>query len=225
MLNPHRFLNAATLNGENRVASVTIHQLRIFESVARHLSFSEAARELDIVQPAVYLQIKSLEDSCSLSLFIFANNGVQARSSIVVVIVSAKDPLAKKFQLSFAELAQAPLIIKKERRGRPSDVLRQMESQGFGLNILMECESGQAIKTAVMKGMGIGILYRDQVESEVKAGWLKTLRITGLKKINGKSFIVRRRDLPLSRNALDYLALLGGPQQKVVGHGAFEKTG
>jgi DNA-binding transcriptional LysR family regulator len=69
VLNPPRFLNAAALNGENRVASVTIHQLRIFESVARHLSFSGAARELDIVQPAVYLQIKSLEDSCGVKLY------------------------------------------------------------------------------------------------------------------------------------------------------------
>ena len=57
----------------------------------------------------------------------------------------------------------------------------------------MECESGQAIKIAVMKGMGIGILYRDQVESELEAGSLKTLRIAGIKGVKGKSFIVYRK--------------------------------
>jgi len=146
------------------------------------------------------------------------------REENIVVVVSAKHPLAKKFELSLAEVAQAPLIIKKGRQGRPSEFLRQIESQGFRLNILMECESGQAIKIAVMRGMGIGILYRDQVESEFEAGSLKTLRIAGLKRINGKSFIVYRKGRPLSHNALDYLALLGGPRQKLDRNGALEKA-
>jgi LysR family transcriptional regulator, hydrogen peroxide-inducible genes activator len=146
------------------------------------------------------------------------------REENIVVVVSAKHPLAKKFELSLAEVAQAPLIIKKGRQGRPSEFLRQIESQGFRLNILMECESGQAIKIAVMKGMGIGILYRDQVESELEAGSLKTLRIAGLKRINGKSFIIYRKGRPLSRNALDYLALLGGSRQKVGWNGTLVKA-
>ena len=70
------------------------------------------------------------------------------REENIVVIVSAKHPLAKKFELNLAEVAQAPLIIKKGGQGRPSEFLRQIESQGFRLNILMECESGQAIKIA-----------------------------------------------------------------------------
>ena len=146
------------------------------------------------------------------------------REENIVVIVSAKHPLAKKFELNLAEVAQAPLIIKKGGQGRPSELLRQIESQGFRLNILMECESGQAIKIAVLKGMGVGILYRDQVESELEAGSLKTLRIAGLKRINGKSFIIYRKGRPLSHNALDYLALLGGPRQKLGRNGALEKA-
>jgi LysR family hydrogen peroxide-inducible transcriptional activator len=146
------------------------------------------------------------------------------REEDIVVVVSAKHPLAKKFELKLAEVAQAPLIIKKGRQGRPSEFLRQIESQGFRLNILMECESGQAIKIAVMRGMGIGILYRDQVESELEAGSLKMLKIAGLKRINGKSFIVYRKGRPLSQNALDFLALLGGPRQKLGWNGALEKA-
>jgi len=64
------------------------------------------------------------------------------REENIVVVVSAKHPLVKKFELSLAEVAQAPLIIKKGRQGRPSEFLRQIESQGFRLNILMECKSG-----------------------------------------------------------------------------------
>ena len=146
------------------------------------------------------------------------------REEQTVVVVSARHPLAKKSKLTLAEVAQTPLIIKKGRQGRPSEFLRQIEKRGFRLNILMECESGQAIKIAVMKGMGIGILYRDQVESELEAGSLKTLRIAGLKGIKGKSFIVYRKGKPLSRNALDCLALLAGPRQKLGWNGALEKA-
>ncbi|MFP4695818.1 LysR family transcriptional regulator [Thiohalospira sp.] len=48
---------------------VTFRQLRVFEAVARHLSFTRAARELHLTQPAVSMQVKQLEDSAGLPLF------------------------------------------------------------------------------------------------------------------------------------------------------------
>jgi DNA-binding transcriptional LysR family regulator len=146
------------------------------------------------------------------------------RQENIVVVVSAKHPLAQKqFALSLAEVAEAPLIIKKGRQGRPSEILKQIESEGLGPNILMECESGQAIKVAVMKGMGIGILYRDQVESELELGLLKVLSIAGMKAITGKSFIVYNKVRTLSQNAVDFLTLLREPRQRIIPNGALTK--
>lgn len=48
---------------------VTLRQLKVFESVARNLSFSRAAEELYLTQPAVSMQIKQLEDKIGLPLF------------------------------------------------------------------------------------------------------------------------------------------------------------
>ena len=48
---------------------VTLRQLKVFESVARNLSFSRAAEELYLTQPAVSMQIKQLEDNIGLPLF------------------------------------------------------------------------------------------------------------------------------------------------------------
>lgn len=48
---------------------LTLRQLRVFESVARHLSFSRAAEELHLTQPAVSMQIKQLEGNVGLPLF------------------------------------------------------------------------------------------------------------------------------------------------------------
>jgi DNA-binding transcriptional LysR family regulator len=307
---------------------VTLNQSRVFEAVAKYLNMTRAAQSLNISQPSVFKQVKSLEDFCGVRLYrkvgrqieltregqlvqadvrqillrverlgqrfkqpapaltgaslavggshapsaalipsllarfkeshphtqiVFrtkSSHGIEqlvlqsqveigvitnpsnsrllrllpCREENIVVVVSAKHPLAKKFKLSMAEVAQTPLIIKKGGRGRPSEFLRQIERQGFRLNILMECESGQAIKIAVMNGMGIGILYRDQVESELEVGSLKSLTIPGLKRIKGKSFIVYRKGRPPSQNALDYLALLGGPRQKLGWNGALKKA-
>lgn len=49
--------------------NVTLRQLRIFEAVARHLSFTRAAEELHLTQPAVSMQIKQLEQAVDLPLF------------------------------------------------------------------------------------------------------------------------------------------------------------
>ncbi|GGC15727.1 transcriptional regulator [Oxalicibacterium flavum] len=49
--------------------NATLRQLKVFETVARHLSFSRAAEELHLTQPAVSTQIKKLEDHAGLPLF------------------------------------------------------------------------------------------------------------------------------------------------------------
>lgn len=48
---------------------VTLRQLRVFEAVARHRSFSRAAEELHLTQPAVSMQVKALEAQAGLPLF------------------------------------------------------------------------------------------------------------------------------------------------------------
>ncbi|MBI4203684.1 MAG: LysR family transcriptional regulator [Betaproteobacteria bacterium] len=49
--------------------NATLRQLKVFETVARHLSFSRAAEELHLSQPAVSIQIKHLEAHAGLPLF------------------------------------------------------------------------------------------------------------------------------------------------------------
>lgn len=49
--------------------NVTLRQLRVFASVARHLSFVRAAEELHLTPPAVSMQIKELESEIALPLF------------------------------------------------------------------------------------------------------------------------------------------------------------
>jgi DNA-binding transcriptional LysR family regulator len=49
--------------------NLTLRQLKIFEAVARHLSFTRASKELHLTQPAVSMQVKQLEEEVGLPLF------------------------------------------------------------------------------------------------------------------------------------------------------------
>ncbi len=51
------------------IRHATLRQLKVFEAVASHLSFSRAADELHLTQPAVSMQVKALETQAGLPLF------------------------------------------------------------------------------------------------------------------------------------------------------------
>uniref|UniRef100_E6PRL4 HTH-type transcriptional regulator cfxR (RuBisCO operon transcriptional regulator) n=1 Tax=mine drainage metagenome TaxID=410659 RepID=E6PRL4_9ZZZZ len=55
--------------GTHNMKYATFRQLKIFEAVARHLSFSRAAEELHLTQPAVSTQVGLLEEHAGLALF------------------------------------------------------------------------------------------------------------------------------------------------------------
>jgi LysR family transcriptional regulator, low CO2-responsive transcriptional regulator len=51
------------------IRNATLRQLKVFETVARHLSFSRAAEELHLTQPAVSTQVAQLQEHAGLPLF------------------------------------------------------------------------------------------------------------------------------------------------------------
>jgi DNA-binding transcriptional LysR family regulator len=56
---------------------MTLHQLRIFESVARHLNVTEAAEKIHISQPALSHQLKLLEDEFAGRFHYRTGHGVE----------------------------------------------------------------------------------------------------------------------------------------------------
>jgi DNA-binding transcriptional LysR family regulator len=49
--------------------NITVRQLKVFEAVARHLSYTRAAETLHLSQPATSMQIKQLEEVTGVQLF------------------------------------------------------------------------------------------------------------------------------------------------------------
>jgi LysR family transcriptional regulator, glycine cleavage system transcriptional activator len=73
--------------------------VRVFESAARHLSFTKAAAELGMTQAAVSYQIKLLEDRMGLPLFL--------RRPRQVVLTEAGQRFAPEVTQAFMQLAEA----------------------------------------------------------------------------------------------------------------------
>ncbi|MCU0549829.1 MAG: LysR family transcriptional regulator [Leptolyngbya sp. Prado105] len=61
--------NAVALKTKRILNQVTLHQLRVFETVARFSSFTRAARDLNLTQPTVSMQVKQLTDTIGVPLF------------------------------------------------------------------------------------------------------------------------------------------------------------
>jgi DNA-binding transcriptional LysR family regulator len=56
---------------------VTLRQLRVFETVAVHLNYTQAAKALHLSQPAVSMQVKQLEESVGMPLFEHTGKKIQ----------------------------------------------------------------------------------------------------------------------------------------------------
>src|SRR5437899_1838402 len=88
--------------------------------------------------------------------------------SLKLVAFAAKnDPVVKKRELNLSDLEKIPLIIRTDKASQSTThlMLTALRKQGYKLNIAMQCESPEAIKTAVSKKLGVGILYEDAVKT------------------------------------------------------------
>jgi len=74
--------------------NATFRQLRVFNEVARHLSFVRAAESLHLTPPAVTMQIKELEGKLGMPLFERAGKKVVETTAGEYMLVYARKILA-----------------------------------------------------------------------------------------------------------------------------------
>ena len=125
------------------------------------------------------------------------------RSEESVAFVSVRHELAVKRRITEKELPEIPFIT---RIGSKS--VRQLEENAIQLNIVMQCESSDAVKSAVETGLGVGLLYRGSVELGLRSGYFKALKIFGLQKLETKCYLICRKGQTLSANAQHLLSIL-----------------
>jgi len=121
----------------------------------------------------------------------------------LVLIASARHPLARMKSASIAEAAKFPLLLPK--LGRTRDALEELfHERGLKPNISMELDSSELLKRFVAADVGVGFIARSNVVEDVKAGVLAAVPIKDAQ-IRRDLALVFRKDKALSRAALAFI--------------------
>ena len=127
----------------------------------------------------------------------------------IIAVVANDYTLPKHQVLTVKDLQKLPLIIRSnpDRRGMTEAFLRKLRDQGVKPKILMRCDSPEAIKTAVLKKLGVGILYQDIVKDGLAKRLFKRVRIADFP-WETQSYIAYYKHRPLSASAEAFLKIL-----------------
>jgi len=124
-------------------------------------------------------------------------------------------PLSKKRKLELTDLAQTPVVI-REGRGATRQLLKQLKALGLTFNIVLRCQSPDAVNAAVRRKVGIGISFLNLIEEDVQRKDFKCLKFSGLPELVGTSYIVHSKKKPLSSAASDFVNLLRSMKETTV---------
>ena len=158
--------------------NVTLRQLRVFASVARHQSFARAADELSLTPPAVSMQVKELEAQVGLPLFDRSRRHVGLTTvgeyvlahtrRVLAVMRDAEDMVANLRGLQGGELDVGmvgtaeyflPRLLAEFRREHP------------GIDIRLQVASNRSQLVALMQqgDVELAIMGRPPTESATRA--------------------------------------------------------
>src|SRR5262244_4631744 len=131
------------------------------------------------------------------------------RKEKLVAFVARNHVVANKRELSVVDFARVPLVIHgtKNSSNKVVSTLRDLQRKGLDPVVAVRCESPDAVKTAVRKKIGIGILYQDAVRHDLAKGEFIGVKLRGVK-LEAESFVIRHRDKSPSAAALGFLRLL-----------------
>ena len=287
----------------------TLQQLRLFEAVARHGSFTRAAEAIHLTQPAVSIQVKRLEDTLGTALFeqmgkriyltaagkalydtcsdvferfdTFENELEELKGEVagqlnLAAVTTAKyflphylgaflrlypkvtpqlkasnrarilerldgneddlyimatlperddikvhtflrdelvafahpgHPLAKQRQIPLSRLSEERVIFREQGSGIRMTLERLYKEQGIKIEPYMELGSGEAIKQAVMSGIGIAVLSNFSLRMELENKRLILLNVEGLP-IQRNWYAIHRKGKHLTSASLKFIEFL-----------------
>jgi DNA-binding transcriptional LysR family regulator len=130
----------------------------------------------------------------------------------LAVVVPRGHPWWGRRQVPPAALVGQPLVQREPASATRRCLEQALERAGVATtpNVVLELGSTEAIKEAVLAGLGVAVVSRRAVEAEIRAGRLRALRLTGVPLTRGL-FVVRdrRRALPTAAQLFLDMAAAG----------------
>lgn len=140
----------------------------------------------------------------------------------LVVIAPESHPLAGKRRVSLSQLAKEPFLMREPGSGTRFAIEQFLKKHNLKLNVKMTIESNEAIKHAVMSGLGISILSAHTLTFGGNAG-LAELRVDKLP-INTSWHMVWPKSKSLSPIADRFLQYVHDEGRRLI-EGEFKRTG
>jgi DNA-binding transcriptional LysR family regulator len=129
-------------------------------------------------------------------LFVFANPPAEPDvvtqailPNPLVAFAAANHPLAQQKAIPFARFAAEPLLIREAGSGTRMTTLACYDKHGVEPRIRMELGSNEAIKQAILAGLGVSIMSRYTLGLDTDPRDLVTLDVEGLP-LDGQWFFV-----------------------------------
>jgi DNA-binding transcriptional LysR family regulator len=114
----------------------------------------------------------------------------------LVLAVPVGHPWARRKSISVPELRETPFILREEGSGTLKileNYLRQSGEDGSkALNVTARFGSSTAVKEGIKSGLGVSILSAIAVDTEVKTGLLKILKVKGFP-MSRSFFLIRNK--------------------------------
>jgi len=97
----------------------------------------------------------------------------------LVVLAPVGHPLSGKKKISLARLAKEPFLLRESGSGTRIATERLFTAHGLKLNVRMELGSNEAIKQAIVGGLGVSVLSRHTLVMDAPAGQITILDVDG----------------------------------------------
>jgi DNA-binding transcriptional LysR family regulator len=128
----------------------------------------------------------------------------------LVVVVPPDHEFARRKRVGLVQFCRQPVILREVGSGLRHSfeiALKQAGKSPDDLNVALELGSNEAIKRAVVRGVGIAVLSAYSVQRELDAGELKSVAVANLDCARDL-FVVQDRRRAVSLAARQFLRLL-----------------
>jgi DNA-binding transcriptional LysR family regulator len=131
---------------------LTLRQFRVFEAVARHLSFSKAAAELHLSQPAVSMQVRGIEAILGLPLteqlgkkIFLTEAGREVLHASRQITARLDDLQANLMQLRGIDSGRLNLAVTTTVSAVATDILARFRGQHPGVSIHLDVSNRESV--------------------------------------------------------------------------------
>ena len=124
----------------------------------------------------------------------------------IVLVLARGSPLLKKRQLILSEILEQPFLLQAPGV-RPTFIERVIKQRNMTIKKPVTVGSREAVKAAIVGGYGVALIPRSIIDTEVRAGLVKTRKVPELG-VRYPVNIVFRKDKRLSKSSQAFLEIL-----------------